>query len=172
MTADLEMFSTSYAPTGEGIVTGKGGGDFDFLTGDWHIRHKKLKAGTKDVWQAFESSATVHPVLGGMGSIEELRNPDRSNMGMGVRIWRPEMKQWADHWTSAENGVVNAPQFGVFIDGEGVFISEEEVEGVKWQYRGVWDRITLDTCRWHQSVSKDGGNSWERNWWMEWTRQA
>lgn len=163
---------TNYEPTEKGIETGKGVGDFDFLAGDWRIRHKRLKAGTKDVWQRFESSASVHRVLGGMGSIEELRKPDGSFMGMGVRVWLPESKQWADHWTSADNGIVNAPQLGRFIDGDGVFITEADVDGTKWQYRGVWDRITSESCRWHQSASKDGGNTWDWNWWMEWTRQG
>ncbi len=162
---------TIYAPAGKGIATGKGVGDFDFLAGDWHIRHKRLRDGTQDEWQRFDSSASVHRVLDGMGSIEELRNPDGSNMGMAVRIWLPEKEQWADHWTSAKNGVVNAPQSGQFIDDEGVFISAADVDGTAWQYRGVWDRITSDSCRWHQSASKDGGKTWAWNWWMEWTRK-
>ena len=111
---------TSYAPTGKGIKTGKGVGDFDFLTGNWHIRHKRLVDG---VWQRFESSASVYRVLGGMGSIEELRNADGSDMGMAVRMWLPETEKWADHWTSAASGIVGAPQFGEFIDGDGVFIT-------------------------------------------------
>ena len=163
---------TSYAPAGKGIVTGKGVGDFDFLAGNWNIQHKRLKGGTKDEWQRFDSSATVHRVLDGMGSIEELRKADGSYMGMGVRVWLPEKEQWADHWTSADSGVVNAPQLGTFIDGDGVFITDDEVDGVKWQYRGVWDRITSESCRWHQSASNDFGKSWEWNWWMEWTRQS
>ncbi len=162
---------TSYTPTGKGTVTGEGVGDFDFLTGDWHIRHMRLKGGTKDEWQHFDSSATVHRVLGGMGSVEELRKADGSYMGMGVRVWRPELEQWADHWTSADTGIVNDPQLGQFIGGEGVFTSDYEIDGTNWKYRGVWDRITSDSCRWHQSASKDGGNSWEWNWWMEWIRQ-
>ncbi|MFK7958329.1 MAG: hypothetical protein AB8B96_19705 [Lysobacterales bacterium] len=163
---------TSYAPTGKGIVTGKGVGDFDFLAGNWHIRHKRLKGGTKDEWQRFESSATVHRVLDGMGSIEELRKADGSFMGMGVRVWLPESKKWADHWTSAGNGVVNAAQLGHFVDGDGVFVTEAEMDGIQWQYRGVWDQITSESCRWHQSASQDGGISWEWNWWMEWARQS
>jgi hypothetical protein len=159
---------THYAPSGDNIVTGKGVGDFDFLAGEWHIRHKRLK---DNVWQSFESSASVHRVLNGMGSIEELRQANGSDMGMAVRIWLPETEKWADHWTSAANGVVNAPQLGSFIDGDGVFISEYEIDGVKSHYRGVWDQITPKTCRWHQSASKDGGESWDWNWWMEWTRQ-
>lgn len=161
---------TSYTPPGKGIVTGKGIGDFDFLTGEWKIRHLRLKDGTKDEWQRFDSGATVHRVLHGMGSIEELRKADGSDMGMGVRVWLPQEKLWADHWTGAWNGVVNDAQKGQFIDGEGIFITEEDVDGVHWQYRGVWDRIGEGKCRWHQSSSDDGGKSWEWNWWMEWTR--
>jgi hypothetical protein len=161
---------TNYTPARKGIVTGKGIGDFDFLTGEWTIRHKRLKDGTKDEWQRFDSGATVHRVLNGMGSVEELRKADGSDMGMGVRVWLSQEKKWADHWTSAGHGVINAPQKGEFIDGDGVFITEEEVDGVKWLYRGVWDKIGDGTCRWHQSASSDGGKSWEWNWWMEWTR--
>ena len=167
-----KTMDTSYTPAGKGIVTGKGVGDFDFLSGNWHIRHKRRHDVTKDAWERFESSATVHRVLSGIGSIEELRNADGSDMGMAVRVWLPESEKWADHWTSAANGVVGAPQFGSFIDGDGVFISEAEVDGINWQYRGVWDRITSESCRWHRAVSNDGGNSWDWNWWMEWTRQS
>lgn len=154
----------------KGVITGRGVGDFDFLAGEWKIAHRRLKDGTKDEWQEFNSGATVHRVLDGMGSIEELRKPDGSFMGMGVRVWHPEEKMWADHWTSIGNGVVNAPQMGQFIDGEGIFITKDTVEGVDWQYRGVWDRITPTSCRWHQSASSDGGKSWDWNWYMDWTR--
>jgi hypothetical protein len=161
---------TVYVAPGQGVVTGKGSGDFDFLAGEWKIRHQRLKDGTKNEWQTFDSSASVHRVMHGMGSIEELRKPDGSDMGLGVRVWLPQEKKWADHWTSAANGVVNPPQLGVFVDGEGVFISEEEVDGVKWQYRGIWDRITPRSCRWHQSASSDGGKNWDWSWWMQWLR--
>lgn len=90
-------------------------------------------------------------------------------MGMGVRVWRPEEKKWADHWTGAFNGVVNAPQMGQFIDGEGIFISDDEMDGKPIKARGVWDRITKKSCRWHQSTSSDGGKTWAYNWYMEWT---
>lgn len=153
-----------------GMMTGKGIGDFDFLAGEWTIKNKRLKDGTTNEWQAFDGSATVHKVLGGMASIEELRGKGGKYLGMGVRVWHPEEKMWADHWTGYYNGVVNIPQMGQFINGEGVFISEETVEGVNWKYRGMWDRITATSCRWHQSSSKDGGKSWDWNWYMDWTR--
>jgi hypothetical protein len=165
------MNDTNYTRTGKpGKITGKGIGDFDFLAGEWKIHHRRLKDGTTDVWEESESGATVHRVLDGMGSIEELRAPSGAFMGMGVRVWLPQEKKWADHWTGVYNGVVNPAQKGEFIDGEGVFISDEEVDGVKWLYRGVWDKITPTSCRWHQSSSKDSGKTLEWNWWMDWTR--
>jgi hypothetical protein len=161
---------TAYAPSGAGRMTGKGIGDFDFLTGEWTIQHRRLKDGTTDEWLDFSSRATVHRVLDGMGSVEELRKADDSFMGMGVRMWLPQERKWADHWTSAANGIINAPQKGEFVDGEGIFLSEETLDGVRWKYRGVWDQISDGHCRWHQSASRDDGASWTWNWWMMWTR--
>lgn len=157
------------AGTPSGKVTGKGPGDFDFLTGEWTIANRRLKDGTTDVWEEFAGGATVHRVLGGQASIEELRA--RGNfLGMGVRVWHPAEKLWADHWTGVHNGVVNEPQMGQFIDGAGVFLSDETVDGVAWQYRGLWDRIGDGACRWTQASSKDGGKTWAYNWYMDWTR--
>jgi hypothetical protein len=165
------MGKTAQAQTAtKGIITGKGIGDFDFLAGEWKIANRRLKDSTTNVWETFEGSATVYKVLGGMGSIEELRGRDGKYLGMGVRMWHPQEKMWADHWTGYYNGVVNAPQMGQFIDGMGVFISEERVDGVAWKYRGLWDRITKESCRWTQASSKDGGMSWDYNWFMDWTR--
>lgn len=47
---------TTYEPAGNGIVTGQGIGDFDFLAGAWKIRHKRLKDGTADEWHQSASS--------------------------------------------------------------------------------------------------------------------
>lgn len=166
------MSEPSYSTAGRpGEVTGKGRGDFDFLAGSWAIRHRKLKSEQTGEWTEFDSSAEVHRVLDGVGSIEELRNPDGSFLGMGVRVWLAKEGKWADHWTSAADGVVNSPQLGQFIDGEGVFTSGDVVNGTPWLYRGIWDRITANSCRWHQSSSSDGGKTWGWNWWMEWERR-
>ena len=151
-------------------ITGKGIGDFDFLAGEWTIKNRRLKDGSKDEWQTFDGGATVHRVLGGMASIEELRGAGGKYFGMGVRVWHPEEKMWADHWTGYYNGVVNAPQLGQFINGEGIFTSDDEMDGKPIKARGVWDRITPKSCRWHQSTSKDGGKTWDYNWYMDWTR--
>jgi hypothetical protein len=153
-----------------GNITGKGIGDFDFLTGEWKIKIRKFDTSGPDGKSERDASATVHRVLGGAGSIEELRKGDGSLWGMGVRVWRPETKRWADHWTSAEDGVVNQPQLGQFIDGAGVFLLDDTEDGKPVKIRAFWDEITPNSCRWYQTMSKDGGATWERSTYMAWTR--
>jgi hypothetical protein len=146
------------------------GGDFDFLAGHWKISNRRLKQPTDKEWDVFEGEATVFSVLGGMGSIEELRVPARGFYGMGVRVFHTEKKLWADHWVSGKNGVVNDPMMGSFKDGVGTFIADDEDNGKPIKARGVWDRITPTSCRWYQSTSTDGGKTWVDNWFMDWVR--
>ena len=47
--------------------------DFKFLTGNWKISNRRLKAPGDKEWDVFEGGATVWAMLGGMASIEELR---------------------------------------------------------------------------------------------------
>jgi hypothetical protein len=146
------------------------GGDFGFLAGDWKISHRRLKTPGSDDWDVFEGEATVWPALGGMASIEELRIPARKFSGMGVRLFHVEKKLWADHWVSGQNGVLNEPMMGSFQDGVGTFIADDMDGDRPVKARGVWDRITPASCRWHQATSADGGKTWEGNWYMDWAR--
>ncbi|MFC3710994.1 hypothetical protein ACFOMD_00335 [Sphingoaurantiacus capsulatus] len=144
-----------------------GGGDFAFLAGEWKIAQRRLADGK---WDEFPGEATVHSLLGGLASIEELRIPARNFFGVEVRSFHQKERKWADHWMSAGNGVVNDPMMGSFAGGVGTFLAEEEIEGGgKLIARGVWDRVTPTSCRWHQSTSSDGGKSWDYNWYMDWT---
>lgn len=157
-------------PEGSGKITGKGPGDFDFLTGEWRIKLRKFDTSGPDGKKERDASATVRRTLNGMGSIEELRNGDGSMWGMGVRVWHPVEKKWADHWTSAQDGVVNPPQLGEFIDGAGIFRMDDTDDGKPVKIKAVWDKITPTSCRWYQIMSRDAGKSWEYGWYMDWTR--
>lgn len=167
----LSMTETANAAEASaGKITGKGPGDFDFLTGEWKIKIRKFDTTGPDGKKERDACATVHRVLGGAGSIEELRNGDGSMWGMGVRVWLPETKQWADHWTAAQNGVVNPPQMGQFIDGAGVFLLDDVDDGKPLKIKAIWDQITPTSCRWHQVLSRDDGKTWEYGTYMSWTR--
>lgn len=143
-------------------------GDFDFLTGEWRIHNRFLE---KEQWIEFPGEATVHAILQGIASIEELRIPARGFAGMGLRLLDVEKKVWSDHWVNAKSGVVTVPgQTGLFVDGVGTFTAEDMDGETRVIYRGVWDRITSSSCRWRQGWSRDGGKSWTETWFMDWKR--
>lgn len=151
-------------------------GDFDFLAGRWAIRNRRLKtrwAGASD-WEDFDGDATCHTVLGGLGSIEELRIPPGQPRGLGIRLLNTGTGVWSDYWVQSGSGLVLPPPMtGVFADGVGTFTATGDMDGdIPIHSRGVWDRITPHSCRWHQAFSRDGGATWEHNWFMDWTRIA
>lgn len=146
-------------------------GDFDFLAGEWKINHRRLKTAGTDDWDTFTGEATCWTILGGVGSVEELRIPARNFSGMGLRLLDLEKRVWLDYWVNARSGVITPPGMpGSFDGGVGTFIADD-MDGEKpIRVRGVWDRITPKSCRWHQAVSRDGGQAWQENWFMDWVR--
>jgi hypothetical protein len=145
-------------------------GDFNFLAGEWRIAHLQRAPGATE-WNRFEGEATCWTILGGVGSVEELRIPARSFSGMGLRLLDVESRVWSDFWVNAKSGVLTAPgQSGSFENGAGIFASDDEESGRTMKSVGVWDLITPSSCRWRQAASADGGKTWEQNWIMSWRR--
>ena len=146
-------------------------GEFDFLKGEWQIQNKQLKASSKTEWDEFPGEATCWSILGGVGSIEELRIPAKNFSGMGLRLLDIEQKVWTDFWVNAKSGVLTTPgTAGNFVDGVGVFIGDDSDGEKPIKVKGVWDQITPTSCRWYQAVSWDNGATWKENWIMLWTR--
>jgi hypothetical protein len=146
-------------------------GDFDFLAGEWRIRHfRRAAAGG---WDRFEGEATCWTILGGICSVEELRIPARGFSGMGLRLLDVEKRAWSDHWVNAKSGVVGVPgQPGSFENGVGIFWSDYEEGGKPMRSVGLWDRITPTSCRWRQVFTGDGGKTWTHDWIMHWQRKT
>lgn len=144
-------------------------GDFDFLEGTWKIINRRTRPdGEPDV---FEGEAVCRSIMGGVGSVEDLRIPARKFAGMGLRLLDLEKRVWIDHWVNAKSGVLSLPgTSGGFVDGAGIFISEDTDAANPVIVKGVWDQITPDSCRWTQTLSRDGGRSWTEDWAMNWTR--
>lgn len=141
-------------------------GDFDFLSGNWTISHRRLVDGQ---WDSFEGEASVQSILGGVASVEELRIPSRDFSGMGLRLLDVERGLWADYWVNGKGAVLDAaPTWGGFDGGVGRWDSQAG----NVITRGVWDRIAPHSCRWYQAVSTDGGDTWTENWIMHWQRAA
>lgn len=147
-------------------ATGKAG-DFDFLAGEWKIRHRRL---TGPTWIEFDGEATVFTILGGIGSVEELRIPSQDFSGMGLRLLDLKQALWADYWCNAKSGVLQTATLGCFVAGVGMWNAEDTENGKRIIVRGVWDQVTPVSCRWYQAVSRDDGRTWEENWIMQWQR--
>jgi hypothetical protein len=146
-------------------------GDFDFLAGNWNISHRRKKTESNNEWDEFKGEATCWTILGGVGSVEELRIPARGFSGMGLRMLDVEKRVWSDFWVNAKSGVLTTPgTTGYFENGAGIFISEDTDGGKPIQIRGLWDQITPKSCRWSQASSRDGGKTWDDNWIMHWVR--
>ena len=65
------------------------------------------------------------------------------------------------------------PVVGKFEDGVGRFHQViETVDGAPLHVEFVWDQITGDAARWQQSFSLDGGETWDLNWIMEFSKQS
>jgi hypothetical protein len=145
-------------------------GDFAFLSGEWRIHNRRPKKDGSG-FDEFPGEATVHELLGGVCSIEELRIPVKGFAGIGLRLLNLETQVWHDHWVNAKSGVMTVPgQTGHFADGVGSFGATDEWEGKPLLIRGIWDRVTPKSCRWQQATSKDGGATWVTDWEMDWTR--
>lgn len=146
-------------------------GEFDFLTGHWKIQHRRLKKAGSDDWDLFAGEATCWSILGGVGSIEELRIPERNFSGMGLRLLDVDQRVWSDFWVNGKSGVLTTPGMtGGFEQGVGSFTAADMDGDRPVLVRGVWDRITPQSCRWQQAVSYDGGQRWALNWSMDWQR--
>lgn len=159
--------SAFQAPAGKGAA-----GDFDFLAGEWKIRHRRPKKDAPGAWDEFDGEATCWTVLGGTGSVEELRIPARDFSGLGIRLLNPKTLVWHDYWVNGKAREVGGGDglTGVFLDGVGTFTAEDDDNGTKIVVRGVWDRITPRSHRWRQGLTSDGGKTWVEDWFMDWTR--
>jgi hypothetical protein len=153
-----------------------GRADFGFFMGRWHVQHRRLRERLKGStsWEEFEGTSVARPVLGGLGNIDENTMERASGRleGLTVRLYDPRSGQWSIYWADSVNGGLQTPMIGSFADGRGEFFAHEPFEGKHILCRFIWSDITATACRWEQAFSADGGQTWETNWIMEFTRQA
>jgi hypothetical protein len=148
--------------------------DFHFLYGRWSVQHRRLKArgvGSDD-WDEFCGASFTQGLMDGLCNVEENDFPDRGFQGVALRTFDVGARRWSIYWVSSSEGVLQPPVHGRFDGGLGVF-DGEDVDGdrpVKVRYR--WEAVTTASPRWSQAFSYDGGETWETNWTMNFTRTA
>lgn len=149
--------------------------DFDFFMGIWRCRHRyrvrRLQA--CEDWIEFDGSCAARRILDGKGNIDEsdIGFPGGAYRGMSLRTWDPACGRWSIYWLDSRRpGHITPPVKGGFAKGLGVFYGDDRHEGRDIRVRFLWSRITPQSARWEQAFSLDEGNSWETNWYMDFTR--
>ena len=152
--------------------------DFDFLVGQWDVRHRRLRQRLvgSDEWDSFDGTFVNWPVLGGKGNVGDnvMNFPDGTVRGIGFRAFDPEARQWLSWWLDNRTpSIIGPPGIGGFAaDGTGTFIGDETHEGRPVKTRVIWSHITDRSARWEQSSSVDDGATWEPNWISEFSRKS
>ncbi len=147
--------------------------DFDFLVGTWDTEHRRLRerlAGSDD-WEEFTGRSVCYRMFGGAANVDEIAFPTLGHSGMSVRLYDPGTDLWTIRWASTTTpGVLGPPVAGRFTDGLGEFFGDDEHGGTPVRVRFRWSDITATSARWAQAFSVDGGETWETNWVMDFTR--
>lgn len=150
--------------------------DFDFWLGGWKVRNRRLRerlAGS-DEWDEFEATATARPILDGLGNEDEFRTDWNGGfVGMSFRFFHPTTGLWAIYWAdSRRSGLLDPPVIGAFDGDVGIFEGQDTFQGRPIVVRYTWSGVTTPTPRWEQAFSADGGETWETNWVMDFTREG
>jgi len=146
--------------------------DFDFLIGSWKIHLKRLVhplSGSSE-WVELDGTTVCRTVLDGRAEVEEF-NVDNAEkhmhiQGLALRFYNPASRQWSIWWANAKDGAMYPPPVvGEFRDGRGEFYDQEMYNGRSVLTRFVWTGMTTDSPHFEQSMSTDGGKTWEL-WWV------
>ncbi len=148
--------------------------DFDFWMGRWKGRNRRLRerlAGCEE-WDEFDSKVIARSILGGTANEDVfLTEYAGGYVGMSFRFFDPETRLWSIYWADSRRpGPLDPPVVGSFDGDVGVFEGPDTFEGRPIQVRYTWSGATTPTPRWEQAFSDDGGETWETNWVMDFTR--
>jgi hypothetical protein len=184
------VLTAALAATGAGAVASPAGAieapelpvhtggphDFDFLVGRWSVQHRWLKtrlAGDPE-WLECDGAMELRPTLGGAGNCDDnlINRPDGAYRAMSIRAYDPKTRQWSIWWVDGRGplGSLDPPVRGGFKDGVGTFFSNDSSNGKPIVCRFIWSGISPTRAHWEQAFSPDGGETWETNWQMAFSR--
>ena len=151
--------------------------DFDFIMGDWNVRHRRLNArlvGCAD-WTEFSGLSSTRKILGGFGNVEDnvLYFPETEVRAAAFRSFDATTRTWAIWWLDGRAPHnLDVPVVGGFSGSIGVFFANDTLDGKPIQVRFTWHANPGSNPLWEQAFSNDGGTSWETNWVMEFARRV
>ena len=148
---------------------------FDFQTGQWRVRHRRLRSRLTGCteWDAFDGTCEARPILGGNGNIEDnwLNFPGDELRAVALRSFDPASRSWAIWWLDGRYPhTLDVPLIGHFEDGVGTFFADDVLDGKPIKLRFLWLDTDTDAPHWEQAMSANGGDTWETNWTMDFER--
>jgi hypothetical protein len=156
------------------VTTRPGLHAFAFQTGDWRVRHRKLKRRLvgETEWLAFDGTCRAWEVMGGAGNFEEhfLDDPAGPYHATTMRRLDPASDRWSIWWFDSREAALGPPVQGRFEDGVGTFFGDDMLDGRPIVMRFIWSGISADAAQWEQAFSPDDGATWETNWLMRFER--
>lgn len=150
--------------------------NFAFQTGHWNVRHRKLKrrlAGDTE-WSSFTGRCQAWEIMGGAGNIEDnvFDDPAGRYRAAALRHCDPQTGLWSIWWLDGRVADLDAPMRGRFQDGVGIFLGQADLTGQPVDVRFIWSGIGLNHARWEQAFARRGGDDWETNWVMDFSRDV
>jgi hypothetical protein len=148
--------------------------DFDFLMGSWRVHNRVLRKRLTGAveWEEWEATSLARPLLDGLGNEDEFRTEHGGGfVAMSFRFFDPGTRLWSIYWVDSRRcGVLDPPVIGSFSSEGGVFEGTDTLEGRPILIKYLWSGVSTPTPRWEQAFSDDGGETWETNWVMDFTR--
>ena len=148
--------------------------DFDFLTGRWKIRNRKLKTrlNDDDQWVEFDATCECRQILNGYGNVDQfITEFDGVPFeGMSLRLFNPQTRLWSIYWADSNLVTLDVPQVGSFDGDIGMFYAKDFHAGKPIVIAFKWDKSNPDAPVWSQAFSPDKGETWEWNWHMRFER--
>lgn len=144
--------------------------DFDFYSGKWIIKNRRLKNRlcNSNEWIEFEAKQEMKIILQGYGNTDNFITAfdNQSFEGRTIRLFNPKNKLWSMYWTDSSNPVLQPPTVGSFDGDIGKFYCLDTFENNEIIVEFLWDKSDPLNPIWSQSFSMDKGLSWETNWYM------
>jgi hypothetical protein len=142
--------------------------DFDFEVGTWrtHLRRLLHPLTGSSRWIEYEGYTVVLKVWNGRANLLELKADGAAGHfeGLSLRLYDAQSHQWSLNFANSNSGAMAQPTVGEFTNGRGEFFDQETLDGRAILVRFVISDITVDSCRFEQAFSDDGGKTWEVNW--------
>jgi hypothetical protein len=139
--------------------------DFDFIFGRWKI-HTRTHAHGSKTWSEYNGIGTYEKIWDGRAILNEFETDGQAGHieGLGLQTYNPQAHQWSLYWVESSDGILGVPLIGQFKDRLGEFFAQDNVDGKARLVRYIWSKMTKTSAHFEESLSDDGGKTWDAIW--------